>query len=162
MLVAGFFFTCLAPATMTLLMLRLGVIKDRTLQDTRERVVPMALTAVIYVLGYQYFKEALNFNAFIGPMLLGTAVCIALIAIITPRWKISAHSAGLGGSLGFMWALLDHYSPAYFMYPIMAGIVALGFTMAARLIMQVHSIAQTIAGASLGFIICYLAIRYLG
>jgi membrane-associated phospholipid phosphatase len=74
---------------------------------------------------------------------------MAVIFGITLWWKISVHSAAAAGVATLIWSLIGAT------LPLLAGVVIIAWS---RVRLRRHTVAQTIAGAALGFAIFMVAV----
>src|ERR1043166_186191 len=103
--VVSFFFTFLLPVLNTLVLLKLNRISSLQLSDPRERAIPYGSTSIYYfTLFYLFWKE--NFPAICEILVLGAGLSILLTLLINFKWKISAHSVGIGGIIGAILGLM--------------------------------------------------------
>ena len=77
-------------------------------------------------------------------------------------WKISAHAAGISGTLGALIGIVIKFGSYELFYPIIAVILIGGLLIAARLHLNAHTPAQVIAGSFLGLIISLSVILFSG
>ncbi|ALO15562.1 hypothetical protein L21SP5_01923 [Salinivirga cyanobacteriivorans] len=143
--------TFLLPVIMMSLFLLRKVIKSFEMTQTQERFVPFLVTAIFYFFSF-FTLHRLNAPGFISSYIFGAFVIVFFISIITVKWKISAHAAGLGGMIGMILALSDLYhahNPHFFIQ----AIVAAGLVGTARLFLGAHTIKQIAGGFALGFVV---------
>lgn len=151
LLVYGMVFamTAVFPVTSVLLMRRSGLVSDLTMPRRRERI-PAYLSALMYY-GMAYFLVyRTTGNAVTLGIFFGMTVTLLSVLLITLRWKISAHMAGIGGLVGAVVSVMvvdDRDSPLL----LSALFVLTGALGTARLVASDHSPAQVYAGALLGF-----------
>jgi len=88
-------------------------------------------------------------------------VVLFLITIITLKWKISVHSAGIMGLVGFLLAINLVYPGNNLLIPIILAVLASGVIMTSRLQLKDHTGNQVYVGALLGFIVCFGGIYLL-
>lgn len=138
---AGLFFFTLAPVGCLLFLYVTGRISDFDLSERSERKRVFMAFVVIYIV------TALVLTlAHAPPVLiaitwgyLGTAVATM---IITRYWKISTHAFGIAGSLAALTVLFrDQTLPYLALIPLVCW---------ARIYLRAHTVAQVIAGATLG------------
>ena len=126
---------------------------------TKERIIPYS-SAALYYFALFYLLHHANFPEFyrvtvidfLNLLNLGAATCILLTLLINFKWKISAHTIGIGGLtggvLGMMYRLqLDLH------YLFIALLFCSGIVAYARLKLNAHSPAQVYVGFALGFLI---------
>ncbi len=155
MLLVVFLSTCVMPA-LSILLLSLNPKFDLHMTKNTDRVLPIMFSSIFYYLGYLLLKRipvSPIFNFFLVASIL---VQISLI-IISLRWKISAHSAAIGGLVGgyFGLAFRMHENPLLILISL---ILAAGMVGSARLILDKHTSAQVYAGFLVGFLIMNLVI----
>lgn len=129
------------------------------LDDHRNRMFPFLTTAIFYYIGY-YALSKMGIFPIYNIMLFGSVITIAALLLISFKWKISAHLAGVGGLLGAMLALslrLNINSS-----DLLCGIIFVaGLVGSARLVLAKHTPLQVWSGFLLGFLINYLLIGFI-
>lgn len=152
------FSTVVFPAVNILLLKWYGVVKSFTMERRAERNAPFISTVFFYTLGYYMLRKgALPESLF--AILLGCIVVLLLITIINLRWKISAHSSGIFGLLGTVVALFLLHG---FGNIALLSVVLLlgGLVITSRLILGVHTPAESYGGAILGFLTMYIFVYF--
>ena len=134
--------------------------KSIWMKSKEERVVPFVFITIYYGLCSYLFLAQWKFNAIFSVILLSTTTTIFLITLITIRWKISAHSAGIAGALGFILAANLKFPDNQLMYPILALVVLAGLVMSSRLQLNDHDSRQVYMGALLGFGVSFGSIYF--
>jgi membrane-associated phospholipid phosphatase len=119
-----------------------------------DRIVPMAIGSLMYLVTTIIFYS-FQIPGIIKSFILATTILSVLIMVITFRWKISIHSAGLGSLLATVMALSVR------MYANLAAIwipliLISGLVMASRLYLNSHNPSQIYAGFALGFLTIWL------
>jgi len=150
--------TFVLPVLMMSLFLLRKVIKSLEMTETQERFVPFLVTAIFYFFSY-YTLHKLNAPDFIASYIFGAFVIAFLIALISVKWKISAHTAALGGVIGMILALSDLYhatDPHYFLQ----AIIAAGLVGTSRLVLNAHTVKQVAGGFSLGLVVMLLTVYF--
>ncbi len=124
------------------------------LNKSTDRVLPLLATAVYYYLGY-YFLGRIPVYPVYRIFMISSILIIVILILISLRWKISAHMAGIGGLIGAVIALSlrlgINTSVTLGMLIIIAGLVG-----TARLVLGKHNPLQIYAGFFLGFLVNYL------
>ncbi len=144
-----FLVTFLLPTINALLLLKMGRIKSLEMETPSERVIPYISTAVYYfALFYLFYNRQLP--GVFKILILGAAISILLTLLINLKWKISAHTIGIGGiagsTLGMMYRLQLDLHFIFMLIIFLAGIVSY-----ARLKLNSHTPAQVYTGFLLGF-----------
>ena len=153
-----FISTCILP------ILSLGLLSfnpkfDAHMAKSSDRVIPLLMTAIYYYLGYYYLGKMPIFPIYRIFMLSSVLVIITLM-LISMKWKVSNHMAGIGGLVGAILALSFRLG---INSSILLGglIIVAGLLGTSRLILKKHGPLQIYAGFFIGFAINYLVIIYL-
>lgn len=148
--------TALLPLVGLLAMIHSGKVSDLDISKRRERLRPMLMILTCYVLAFGYLlwvSAPWWLLMYFASGILTTIV----VGIITLKWKISGHGAGLGNLIGFLSALCVHGISLIQIVPwIMVAIVIAGMVGSARVILHKHTPLQVIAGVVLSAIITIL------
>ena len=156
--------TFIAPAVIIYYFHRFGIVSSLHVENLRERRLPYLVCVVIYAISTYLFGWKLQPVSELAPqiaIILGSAtVSLALVAIVSLYWKISAHATGFGGAVGMLSTLLMHFDESSLFVPLLVTIIIGGFLMSARLRLNAHTPAQIIAGLTGGFIISNAAVYY--
>lgn len=145
--------TAIIPVVALLTMIHHGKVKDLDVSNRKERVRPvlMILTCYMLTLAYVFWVHApwwLIMYFFSG------CVTAFLMGLITLKWKISGHGAGIGNLIGFLTALCVHGLTLIPIVPwIMVAIVVAGLLGSARIILHKHTPLQVIAGVVISAVI---------
>lgn len=148
--------TCVVPV-LTVIMFRLTkVIKDLHMENRKDRYLPFIFISLFYIVvsfmikGQEWMTPAMNI-AF-----LAITVVVIVTNLITFKWKISAHVAGVAGWLGFVMAFQSTFQSTNTLYwPLIAALALTGLVAWSRLYLNAHKPAEILGGALLGFIVCY-------
>lgn len=130
------------------------------LQNVQDRRWVFVFTSMIYVMATVLFEVKAK-NPFITTVLGSVTFSLLLLTIITFFWKISAHSVGISGTLGILFAFSYRLGEVELQNPILITTVLVGLVMTARLYLDAHSPAQIAAGFFLGFIANFAAVMFL-
>jgi membrane-associated phospholipid phosphatase len=154
-----FLTTCLIPVC-TILMFRFTkVIKDLQMTNRKDRLLPFAFISIFYLLVTVLFHRQLPLNNLLSATLISMTVVVVLTNLITFFWKISAHSAGIAGLVGFCLVYSMKFAESNnLLFPLLASVLLMGVIMWARLYLNAHKPIEIIAGAILGFVVCFGAI----
>jgi membrane-associated phospholipid phosphatase len=152
-LVAIFISTFFIPLIGVLALAYTGSVQSVVMNDRSERAVPFTFTAIFYWIMTYFFFNQFKENLVIIVIMLGVSTTISLVAVINYFWKISAHSAGVMGLVGFLFVINIKYPEVQLTYPIALLIILSGIIMSVRLKLQVHNLNEVLAGAFLGFVL---------
>lgn len=153
-----FLSTCVLPA-LSISLLALNPKFDIKLDKNTDRALPLILSSVFYYMGYLLLKNLPIFPVYQFFLIASIFVQICLL-FINVIWKISAHSAAIGGLLGGFLALSFRLQENPMLILISLVIIA-GLVGTARLILEKHTNSQVYAGFSLGFLIMISVFLYL-
>lgn len=152
-------FSSLLFPILNLMLLRwYGMISSFSMPRRTERYAPYISTLFFFALGYYMLRRGLTPNPILA-ILTGGIVSLVFVTLINFAWKISAHSTGIFGLIGAMFALFQIHSfsdIALMSVLILTG----GMVITSRLLLQAHSASQTYFGAALGFAISYTCVYY--
>lgn len=144
-----FLFTFILPTLNTIILLKMKRIKSLEMETPNERTLPYLATTVYFFALFYLFYNAQFPNIF-SMLILGAAISILLTLIINMKWKISAHTVGvggiIGGILGITYRMTIDLRLILILMIFMAGIIAY-----ARLKLKAHTPAQIYSGFLLGF-----------
>ena len=117
------------------------------------RVVPYLLSIVSYFVCY-YVMHRFNIPHFMSNILMAALIIQILCALINVWWKISTHTAAIGGVTGALhaFAVIFGFNPIGWtcLLLILAGMVG-----TSRMILRQHSLRQVCYGFMLGLIVAY-------
>jgi len=122
-----------------------------TLQDAsrEERFLPYLIILILYVITLVYFVR-LPLSRVIHGYVLSVAMLLLLLMLVTIKFRICAHMAGIGGITGVVIALILLYETPLELYLVMV-LLAAGLTGSARLIAGVQRPVEVYTGFLLGF-----------
>lgn len=150
LLAATFVFTFLLPAINALILYKMGRISSLEMENASDRTIPYGSAALYYFALYYLFYKT-GFPPVFKLFILGAGISILLTLLINYRWKISAHTVGIGGMVGALLGIIFRMQlelmPVFLLAVFFAGLVG-----TARLKLQAHSPAQVYTGFLLGFI----------
>ncbi|NIJ55483.1 hypothetical protein [Dyadobacter arcticus] len=156
--------TFIAPTVVIYYFKKMGVISSLHVDNIEERRIPFLACTIIYGLATYLFGWQLQPIGELAPqisVILGSAtLSLAIITIISYFWKISAHAAGIGGSLGILAGLLIRFDEVALLAPILATLLIGGFVLSARLQMNAHTPAQILGGFISGILVSSMTIYF--
>ena len=156
-----FLTTCIIPILVILMFRFAKVIKDLQMTDRKDRFFPFIFISIFYVIVAVLFHRQLPLNPLLSISLIAITVVVVLTNIITFFWKISAHSAGVVGWLGFI-MVYEQVNPGTntLLVPLLGAIALCGIVLWARLYLNAHKPIEILGGSVLGFLICYGSIYF--
>lgn len=139
----------LLPMGAVFVFVRLGKLQTVMAEKREERNLPYLVQALCLAsLIFSFRNNALP--AILTDLMVGALVAVLSAWFINRRWKISAHSVGMGGLIGFLWAFHAR-TEVPLLLPLAIAVVLAGAVGSARLFLQAHQPAQVYAGFLLGF-----------
>jgi membrane-associated phospholipid phosphatase len=159
-LLVTFIFTFALPAINAFILLKMGRIKSLEMERAEERFVPYISTALYYFALFYLFHTVTDFPSIFKTLVLGAAVSIVLVLLITTKWKISAHAVGIGGMIAAIIGISFRLS-IDLRFISMCSILIAGFVGFARLKLNAHSPSQVYTGFLLGFLVEFLLMIFL-
>jgi len=157
-LIITFVFTFLFPFVNALILLKMGRIKSLSMEDHTERYIPYATTVLYYFALYYLFYNVEIPNLF-KVLVLGASLSVLLTFIINFKWKISAHTIGIGGIAGAMLATVYRLQMELYLV-LMLIIISAGIVGYARLKLKAHTPPQIYTGFLLGFLVEFLLLLF--
>ena len=149
--------TGLIPLLAIAVLIRTGKVSDRALSRRDQRAMPMVIGVACYF-GAALFVGSLGAPLWLRMFFWGAGVATIIAMLITCKWKISAHTTAIGGLVGMMmWFATSGLADVNVMIMLSVGIVLAGAMASARLALNRHTLAQTLAGLALGFACCFTA-----
>jgi membrane-associated phospholipid phosphatase len=153
-----FISTCLLPLAFIPLFLYQNLIHNFEMKSTQERIVPFATIALLYALGY-FLLLQMKVPDTIANVILGGAITIAITLLITLRWKISAHMAGVGALTGTLLVFSYTLKSDLTLFLVLT-ILAAGLVGTSRMILKFHTPAQIYTGFGLGVAVLILTFTF--
>ncbi len=140
--------TCILPLSVIPLFIQTKIIKSIHMDSSRERIVPLLVTGIFFLIGY-YFLKKFQLPAFIPLFFLGTLVALIISLSISFFWKISIHMVGIGGIIGALIALTIKYGVNTNMWLLISLGIA-GILGSSRLALNAHNPKQIYTGLVIG------------
>ncbi len=144
--------TVLGPVAFILWLVRRGEVSDFDLRQRDQRIRPYLFTLVC-LSGMALVISLAGAPRILAALGWATAIQMALLMLITLRWKISLHTAAVAGTVAVLWNVWG--TAAIWLLPIIPLVAW------ARLRLRCHTLSQTVAGTAVGLaltgVIMYLA-----
>ncbi len=141
-------YTFIYPMIAILLLRKLEFIDSLEMPDSKQRIIPMIITIVLYVWVYLIFKSK-GFPLIAKVFMMGTLVSLFLSFFINVFQKLSLHMVGISGAL--IASLLVLYTSAVDIRSIfLLIVVATGAVASARLYLEAHNWKEIYAGFLVG------------
>lgn len=151
-----FFTTFIIPSLGAYVMVRAGHLTSMEMEQREQRSLPLMFTSLCYATtAYLFYREQAFDQLFYFVMTI-IAASVVLTFFVSYFWKISAHSVGVGGSLGLL-VMLHRIAPGTPMLTVVIGMLIAGAVLSARLALHAHTPAQVYAGFGSGFLLAVTA-----
>ena len=122
------------------------------------RVVPYIISIACYFTCY-YIFNIYNFPHFMSSILLAALAIQMICAVVNVWWKVSTHSAAIGGVAGALvaFSFIFAFNPTWWLCLV---IILAGMVGTSRMILRQHSLAQVVVGFLIGVAVAFFIIRY--
>ena len=123
------------------------------------RMMPYVISIVCY-LSCVWILTSMNVFHFVSSILMAALLVQILCAIINVWWKVSTHSAAIGGVTGALFAFAEifGFNPVWW---LCLTLIVAGLLGSARIILRQHSLSQVLAGYLVGFVCAVFGILFL-
>ena len=149
-----FLVTCVLPLLNVGIFKTFGTIRSFAMPERRERLLPFAFIAMIYIaVTYMFHLHArMNLNDNFLKFMVIIDMLVVMATIATFFFKVSVHSVTIWGLIGILVPLNKVTGVNTIFYPTLGVIALAGFIMAARLETGAHNPREVIWGAVLGLV----------
>lgn len=158
-LAAVYFFTILLPTFLIHLYRRYQGWSLIELGNRERRIVPYIISILCYFTCL-YMMQQMHIPYFMRSIVASALIIQIVCALINVWWKISTHTAAIGGVAGalFIFSEVFRFNPTWWfcLVLIIAGILG-----TSRMILRQHSLLQVVVGFVVGFFCAFFAILKL-
>jgi len=158
-LIMVYLFTILLPSLMIHFYRRYQGWSLIELGQRERRMVPYILSIVCYFTCI-YVMTRLHIPHFIISILIAALMVQIICALINVWWKISTHTAAIGGVGGALFAFGEYlgFNPVWWLCVvfIVAGILG-----TCRMVLRQHSLSQVVGGFWVGFVCAAVSILFI-
>ena len=154
-----YLFTILLPTLLIHLYRRYQGWSLIELGHKERRMVPYVISILCYFFCI-YIMDMMHIPHFMGTI-LWAALCIQIVcALINVWWKISTHTAAIGGVAGalFVFGELFGFNPVWWLCLVL---ILAGLLGTSRMILRQHTLLQVVAGFFVGVVCSVLGLLYL-
>lgn len=148
MLLTVYGFTILLPTTLIHVYRRYQGWSLLKLFSREGRMIPYAISIASYVTCF-YIMNAMHFPHFMSSIVVAAIAVQTVCAMINNFWKISTHTAAIGGTCGAVvaFSFIIGFNPLWWfcILIILAGVVGTG-----RMILRLHSLGEIVGGYLVG------------
>ena len=158
-LLMTYLFTILLPTVLIHLYRRYQGWNLIELGRRERRMVPYVISILCYFTCI-YLMERLHMPHFMGSIIIAALLVQIVCAITNIWWKISTHTAAIGGVGGALFAFAEYlgFNPVWWF--CLVFIVA-GMLGTSRMILRQHNLAQVVTGFWVGFVCAAVAILFI-
>lgn len=155
-LLLTYLFTILLPTVVIHLYRRYQGWTLIELGHRERRMVPYAISILCYFTCI-YIMERLHMPHFMSSIVVAALAVQMVCALINVWWKISIHTAAIGGVGGALFAFSAYlgFNPVWWLCVVF---LAAGVTGSCRMILRQHSLSQVVVGFWVGFLCAAVAI----
>lgn len=157
-LMVVFLSTCLLPA-LGIGLLGINQKIDLKMDKNSDRILPLILSSIFYYAGYMVLQRLPIFPIYKFFLVASILVQIALL-FISLKWKISTHSAAIGGLLGGFLAMSFLFQENPLLILTLLVLIS-GMVGTSRLILEKHTNSQVYSGFLIGFLIMISVFLYI-
>ena len=137
----------------------LGRISSYRVDDRRERLLPLLVGAVCYLLCAITLAKIPSV-VFLRKFMVAAACCEALCLVVSLRWKISLHLTGMGATVALL-VVMNIVGVGHMLVPLSVAILGAGALASARLYLGCHNGMQVLAGFGGGFLVATPGLLFL-
>ena len=153
-----FILTFLLPALFIPVLYYFGLISKLEIDLRKDRLLPLISTTIIYALAF-YFMQRISMPPILLKVIFSAIVVLVACTVITIFWKISLHSIGLGGLLGFVIYIGINSNLNVLLVGFIIIIVS-GLVGSARLYLERHKPWQVYGGFLIGLVAVYITMIF--
>lgn len=151
-------FTMVIPVLALMVLRSLGKLKDYRIATRHERILPLAIGFVCYLLCAMTIAKIPS--AFLlRRMMFAAAGCELLCLAVTLRWKISLHLTGMGAVVA-LFTVLTVAGIGNLTAGWIAAVACSGALASARLYLGSHNALQVLAGFAGGFTVTTVVLLF--
>lgn len=158
-LILVYLFTILLPTALIHIYRRYQGWNLIELGHREKRMIPYLLSIGCYYACF-YIMQRLHMPHFMGAIVVAALVVQIVCAIINVWWKISEHTAAIGGMTGALFAFAEYlnFNPVWWMSLLF---IVAGMLGTSRMILRQHSLGQVVGGFWVGFLCAAFAVFFL-
>lgn len=154
-----YFFTILLPTFLIHIYRRYQGWTLIELGAKERRVVPYVVSILSYF-ACLYVMEQMHIPYFMRSIVVSALMIQIVCALINVWWKISTHTAGIGGVAGALLVFSEvfRFNPVWWLCLVL---IVAGILGSSRIILRQHTLAQVLAGFVVGLLCAIIGIVYL-
>nr|WP_307433559.1 phosphatase PAP2 family protein [Pseudarthrobacter defluvii] len=137
-------FVCVLPLVVLLVLVRLGKVTDHHVSDRKQRA-PVLLMALGCIAVGLLVLNAVDTPPSVVAMVLAVVGGVAVLAAVSPFWKMSGHAAAMScAAVVYVLMLGPAWAPLLLLAPAVSW---------SRVVLRAHSLAQVVAGSLFGGVV---------
>lgn len=152
-------YTMVIPLLMLAVLRSLGRISSYRIDDRRERLLPLVIGAVCYLL-CAFTIAKIPSAIFLRKFMVAAACCEMLCLVVSLYWKISLHLTAMGAAVALL-VVMNVLGVGDMLVPLMVAILCAGALASSRLYLGCHNGQQVLAGFAGGYAVATLAVLFL-
>lgn len=161
--IGSVFVTTFVVPLMSLLFMKFTKrISSMSMTTKEERAFPFFSIAAFYGITTYLFYTRMSIPQPLLIMMVSVTLLIFVIFLISIKFKISVHSAGIWGMAGIFTSLAIKYFSTSFILPLALIFLVAGLTTTSRLYLGRHTPKESWSGVALGFTVCFIGILFFG
>ena len=123
-----------------------------------KRMIPYIISILCYFACY-YMMNMMKMPRFMGNILVSALVIQMACALINVWWKISTHTAAIGGVAGALvaFSFIFGFNPLWWLCVV---IILAGMVGTSRMILRQHSLSQVITGFFIGLLSAFTVLLF--
>lgn len=149
-------FTFVFPASMIIILYITRMIDNAELQKRKERVLPMALTIILYLFSFFVMRSIPQLSEGHVVFFMCPPAALIIVLVFNKFMKPSVHMLGIGMLLGIILVLITIYG-AMLQGVFIVTVLVVGILGTSRLVLKLHTPGEVLAGFSIGFFVTILA-----
>lgn len=124
------------------------------LGQRERRMVPYVISILSYFMCV-YIMDSMHIPHFMSSILIAALIIQILCSIVNVWWKISTHTAAIGGMAGAIaaFSMIFGFNPIFWLCVVLLVAGVLG---TCRMILRQHSLSQVVAGFVLGCVVGFM------
>lgn len=122
------------------------------------RIVPYVISIICYLACY-WLIDRVNIFHLVATILMSALLIQIVCAFVNIGWKISTHTAAIGGVAGALMAFAEKFSfnPVWWLCLVLIVSGVLG---SARMILRQHSLSQVLVGFAVGCLCAFVGVTF--
>ncbi|MCA1747703.1 MAG: hypothetical protein LC655_08400 [Bacteroidales bacterium] len=152
-------FTFVFPASMIIILYITRMIDNAELQERKERVLPIALTIILYLFFFFVMRSIPQLSEGHVVFFMCPPAALIIVLVFNRFMKPSVHMLGIGMLLGIILVLIMIYGAmlqGVFIVIVLAG----GVLGTSRLILKLHTPGEVLAGFGIGFFVTIMVMTF--